>query len=114
EELFIENNRLVRQGCEVTGIAGHAVPTARIDCIACGWTQFGCAYNRKSSQHITTIPRVSKRGGRIYSDARVDRLLIEGGRARGVSGVFLERATKQERGRFQVDAEFVVLAGGAL
>ncbi len=114
EELFNENNRLVRKGCEATGIAGHAVPTARIDCIACGWTQFGCAYNRKSSQHITTIPRVSKRGGRIYSDARVDRLLIENGRARGVTGVFLDRTTKAERGRFRVDADVVVLAGGAL
>lgn len=114
EELFNENNRLVRAGCEATGIAGHAVPTARIDCIACGWTQFGCAYNRKSSQHITTIPRVSKVGGRIYSDARVDGITIENGRARGVSGVFVDRATKAARGRLRVDAQFVVLAGGAL
>jgi len=114
EELFNENNRLVRAGCEATGIAGHAVPTARIDCIACGWTQFGCAYNRKSSQHITTIPRVSKVGGRIYSDARVDSIVIEHGRARGVSGVLVDRATKADRGRLRVDAQFVVLAGGAL
>lgn len=114
EELFNENNRLVRKGCEATGISGHAVPTARIDCIACGWTQFGCAYNRKSSQHITTIPRVSKRGGRIYSDAQVEQIVIENGRARGVSGQLVDRATKQARGRFRIDADVVVLAGGAL
>jgi hypothetical protein len=60
----------VRQGCEKLGIEGHAPPTARIDCVGCGWTQFGCAYNRKTSQLITTIPRVSKAGGRIYSDAQ--------------------------------------------
>jgi choline dehydrogenase-like flavoprotein len=114
EELFNENNRLVRAGCEALGIEGAAVPTARIDCIACGWTQFGCAYNRKSSQHITTIPRISRQGGRIYSDARVDRIAVDGGRARGVSGVFVDRATKAARGRFQIDADVVVLAGGAL
>ena len=114
EELFNENNRLVRSGCEALGIEGSAVPTARVDCIACGWTQFGCAYNRKTSQLITTIPRISKAGGRIYSDAHVERLLVENGRARGVVGSFVERDTKQPRGRFRVDAPFVVLAGGAL
>ena len=114
EELFNENNRLVRQGCEALGIEGHAAPTARINCIACGWTQFGCAYNRKSSQLITTIPRVSKSGGRIYSDAHVAKIIIEGGRARGVEGHFVDRATKQPLGRFRVDADHVVLAGGAI
>jgi choline dehydrogenase-like flavoprotein len=114
ERLFNENNRLVRSGCEALGIEGHAVPTARVDCIGCGWTQYGCSYNRKTSQLITTIPRVSKLGGRIYSDARVDEVLVSAGRATGVSGVFTDRATRQEKARFRIDADFVVLAGGAL
>ncbi len=114
EALFNENNKLVRAGCETLGIEGHAPPTARVDCIGCGWTQFGCAYNRKSSQLITTIPRVSKTGGRIYSDAHVDRIIIENGRARGVEGSFVDRVTKKRLGSFRVDADHVVLAGGAL
>ena len=114
ERLFNENNRLVRQGCEALGIRGGPVPTARVDCIGCGWTQYGCAYNRKSSQLITTIPRVSKAGGRIYSDARAERIVVEGGRAVGVEGVLVERGTGRARGRFRVDADVVVLAGGAL
>jgi choline dehydrogenase-like flavoprotein len=114
EGLFNENNRLVRQGCEALGVDGHAVPTARIDCIACGWTQFGCAYNRKTSQLITTIPRISKTGARIYSDALVDLIVVEGGRATGVEGSFIDRETQQPRGRFRIDADTVVLAGGAL
>ncbi|MBI4544267.1 MAG: GMC family oxidoreductase N-terminal domain-containing protein, partial [Gemmatimonadetes bacterium] len=91
ERLFNENNRLVRQGCEALGIEGGAVPTARVDCIGCGWTQFGCAYNRKSSQLITTIPRVSRAGGRIYSDARIERVVVEQGRAVAVEGSLLDR-----------------------
>lgn len=114
EDLFNENNRLVRQGCEALGVEGAAVPTARVDCIACGWTQFGCAYNRKSSQLITTIPRVSKSGGRIYSDARAERIVIEDGRAVGVEGVLVDRRTDRPRARFRIDADIVVLAGGAL
>lgn len=114
ERLLNENNRLVREGCERLGVEGHIPPTARIDCIGCGWTQFGCAYNRKTSQLITTIPRVSKTGGRIYSDARVDRIIVEDGRARGVEGVFVERGTYRPIGKFRVDADFVVLAAGAL
>lgn len=114
ENLFNENNRLVRAGCEALGVHGDAVPTARVDCIACGWTQFGCAYNRKTSQLITTIPRVSKRDGRIYSDARAEGLIVEGGRARGVRGVLVDRATGRARGRLEVRADTVVVAGGAL
>ena len=114
ERLLNENNRLVRQGCEALGVEAHIPPTAHIDCIGCGWTQFGCAYNRKTSQLITTIPRISKTGGRIYSDARVDRVLVEDGRATGVEGVFVDRESGQERGRFRIDAEVVVVAAGAL
>ena len=113
-ELFNENNRLVKQGCEALGVDGHAVPTARVDCIACGWTQFGCAYNKKSSQLITTIPRISKRNGRIYSDAHVDHIVVEDGVAKGVSGHFVDRATDARRGRFRIDAELVVVAGGGI
>ncbi len=114
ERLFNENNRLVRQGCEALGFAADAVPTARVDCIGCGWTQYGCAYNRKSSQLITTVPRISKRGGRIYSDARAERLILDGGRARGVTGSLLDRDTDEPRARFRVDADLVVVAGGAI
>ena len=114
EHLFNENNRLVRTGCEKLGFAGHAVPTARVDCIGCGWTQFGCAYNRKSSQLITTIPRVSKLGGRVYSDARVEEIVVEGGRARGVRGVLMDRTSGRTRARVRVDADHVVVAGGAI
>jgi choline dehydrogenase-like flavoprotein len=114
ESLFNENNRLVREGCERLGIEGHPPPTARVGCVGCGWTQFGCAYNRKTSQLITTVPRVSKAGGRIYSDARVETLLIDGGRVTGVEGAFVDRTTKAATGRFRVDAPVVALAGGAL
>ena len=114
ERLLNENNRLVRAGCEKLGIEGHPPPTARIDCVGCGWTQFGCAYNRKTSQLITTIPRVSRAGGRVYSDAHVTQLLREGDRVMGVSGDFVDRATKQATGTFRVEAPVVVLAGGAL
>ena len=114
ERLFNENNRLVRQGCEALGWEGHAVPTARVDCIGCGWTQYGCAYNRKTSQLITTIPRVSRAGGRIYSDARAESLILENGRATGVEGAFIDRVTHEAVGRFRIDARHVVVAGGAL
>lgn len=114
EDLFNDNNRMVRQGCEALGWEGDAVPTARVDCIACGWTQFGCAYNRKTSQLITTIPRVSRAGGRVYSDALVEEIILRDGRAVGVEGRFLDRTTKQAQARFRVEADAVVVAAGAL
>jgi len=113
-ELFNENNRLVKAGCEKLGIDGHAVPTARVDCIACGWTQYGCAYNRKSSQLITTIPRISKAGGRIYSDAQAARIVVENGRAVAVEGDLIDRKTHVAHARIRVDASVIVIAGGGI
>jgi choline dehydrogenase-like flavoprotein len=112
--LVNENNALVRKGCETLGYDGAITDTARVDCIACGWTEFGCAYNRKSSQLITTIPRISRAGGRVYSDAQVTRVVMAGGRARGVEGSFIDRATKAPIGTFRVDADIVVVAAGSL
>lgn len=114
ERLFNENNRLVRAGCEATGIEGSAVPTARVDCIGCGWTQYGCSYNKKTSQLITTIPRISKAGGRIYSDARAERVVVEDGRAVAIEGSLVDRGTDRPKARFRVAADVIVLAGGAL
>lgn len=114
ERLLNENNRLVRAGCEALGIEGHPPPTARVDCIGCGWTQFGCAYNRKTSQLITTIPRINGTGARIYSDALADSILVTNERASGVSGFLVDRTTRERRHPFRIDADVVVLAGGAL
>lgn len=114
ENLLNENNRLVRKGCDALGFEGAKPPTARVDCLGCGWTQFGCAYNAKTSQLITTIPRISRVGGRIYSDALADVIRIENGRATGVEGRFFERGSDRVLAKFRVDADIVVLAGGSL
>ena len=114
ENLLNENNRLVRTGCEALGIEGAPPPTARVGCIGCGWTQFGCSYNAKTSQLITTIPRISHAGGRIYSDARAESIRVANGRVSGVDGVLVRRDTHETLARIRVDADVVVLAGGAL
>ncbi len=114
ENLFNDNNRLVRQGCEKLGVLGETTDTARVDCIACGWTQFGCAYNRKSSQLITTIPRVNRTGARIYSDVRARTIRMENGRATGVEGDIVDRRTDRPHGSIRIDAPVVVVAGGSL
>jgi hypothetical protein len=57
---------------------------------------------------------VSKSGGRIYSDARVDRLLIDGRPRDGRGGRVRRPRDEAATGTFRVDAPIVVLAGGAL
>ncbi|HZN93051.1 MAG TPA: GMC family oxidoreductase, partial [Myxococcales bacterium] len=52
-------------------------------------------------------------GARIFADCRVDRVLMEGGRATGVAARFIDRRTNQPSGHtLRVRAEVVVVAAG--
>jgi choline dehydrogenase-like flavoprotein len=55
-----------------------------------------------------------RRGRRIYARCRVERVVLDDGRATGVEAVLLDRDTEQIRGRLTVRAPLVVVAAGAV
>src|SRR5258708_22417754 len=66
--------------------------------------------------HVTSLPLAARAGARILSGCRVDGLVIEGGRAVGVRGSILdaESGAVERDARFEVRAERVILAAGAI
>lgn len=109
-----EMNRLFLEGAEKAGIEWEPVVQARDDrCIDSGYCMQGCAYDGKQSQLVTHLPAALGAGAKLFADCEVERVLIEGARAVGVSARFLDRETLRPNGhRLEVRARAVVVAAG--
>lgn len=107
------NNDKLRQGGEALGWKGDTFHRNAVDCYGSGFCDLGCAYNAKQSAAVTFVPRATKAGATLLTDARVDRVLTVGNRATGVEGTLLDEA-RQPRGTFRVEADLVVVSGGAI
>ncbi|MCA9773726.1 MAG: GMC family oxidoreductase [Myxococcales bacterium] len=107
-------NRLLMEGASKLG--WHAAPLRRNvkECVLSGFCLLGCAYDRKRSVLVTYIPMAVEYGATVIADAEVDQVLHSGGRATGVVGTIRDRATGAPRGRIEVRAKVVALAGGAV
>ncbi len=110
-------------GARALGI--DAGPTERNadSCTTCGSCPFGCRAGTKRSGLQAHLADASLRGARLVAGARVERILVESGRARGVEATLEPDAGTgagrpglrgSPRQRLTVHARQVVLAAGAL
>lgn len=114
EDQVNQHNQLFRRGVEKLKYNGSILRHNRDDqCIGSGFCELGCAYDGKLNARRVLIPQALEAGARIWVDARADRILTEGGQARGVEGSLLD-ATGCSRGRISVRARAVLLAGSAI
>lgn len=84
----------------------------RVGCQQSGFCELGCAYDAKQNAAKVFIPEGVAAGGRVYADARVQRIYVERGQVKGVRGVFLD-AAGNEKVSFTIEAPIVVLAASA-
>lgn len=77
----------------------------------CDFCFFGCIYSAKQSALVTYLPDAHRAGAKFLFDTTADRIVVEGGEARGVDATHRsgDRATS-----VHVRARAVVAAGGAL
>jgi choline dehydrogenase-like flavoprotein len=105
-ELAGANAAIARRGAERLGWShGYLRRNAR-GCVGSGVCAFGCPTSAKQHTGITYVPRARAAGAQILTGAHVQRILVEGGRARGV------RARLD--GALEVRAPRVVVAAGTI
>lgn len=90
------------------------IPRNTPTCIGCGVCQNGCPSGGKRSVDRAQIPLAISLGLEVVTRARVDRVIVERGQARGVEGTFLAEDGFTERGNFEIRASAVVVSGGAV
>ncbi|HZU96038.1 MAG TPA: GMC family oxidoreductase [Planctomycetota bacterium] len=101
-------NAVLARGASALGWRHLRANHNRIDCEGCGYCVLGCAYDKKQGMALTYLPRARAAGATLVPGARVERIR----RANGTWHVtgFLHEA----REGFEVEAEAVVLAAGAI
>jgi choline dehydrogenase-like flavoprotein len=84
-QLLGGNGRVIARGCDALGFTQHG--PLRRNAPACdgqGVCCFGCPTDAKRSTNVSYIPLALRAGAELFPGMRVTRIIIEGGRARGV------------------------------
>jgi choline dehydrogenase-like flavoprotein len=107
------NGQLAMEGAAAIGASGAPIFRNAGSCVQCSSCPFGCEIDAKRGMHVSYLPRAVAAGARVRAGVAVDRVLVEDGRAIGVSGA-TEAGAGRDR-RFTVRARrAVIAAGGAL
>ncbi len=109
------NNLLMRRGCERLGWEGEVIRRNSKGCKGCGVCMSGCVEGAKWSTERVYVPEFLDSGGRLFTDCRAEKVIVDNGRAAGVSGVFVDPETRRPSEHcFEVRAPAVVLACGTM
>jgi choline dehydrogenase-like flavoprotein len=108
------SNSMAKQAADKLGFDNHYMHRYVKGCVGAGECFQGCRKDRKQSLNRNFIPEVMTRGGLVLSCAPVDRVLLEGARAVGVSGRFLHPQTREAGAAFSVRAKKGVLVAASV
>jgi len=108
------NGQLAMEGAAAIGASGAPIHRNAGSCVQCSSCPFGCEIDAKRGMHVSYLPRAVASGARIRAGVAVDRVIVEDGRAVGVSGSTAAGDGSRRR-TFTVRARrAVIAAGGAL
>jgi choline dehydrogenase-like flavoprotein len=108
-ELLGGNGRVIARGCDAIGLTQHhALKRNAPDCDGQGVCCFGCPTDAKRSTNVSYVPLALRAGAELFTRARMSRVIVEGGRARGVV------ATSPDGHTLTVRAKSVVIACGSI
>ena len=102
------NAAVVKRGADALGWHGDYMFRNAKGCVGSGVCAFGCPTSAKQHVGQVYVPKAWDAGATTFSGTRARRIVVEGGRARGVE------ATTAAGGRLKVECEAVVVACGAI
>src|SRR4029077_5109244 len=110
------NGEVMEKGRRELGYSGGPIRRNARGCHGSGVCAFGCPLDAKLGMHVSYLPLAVHAGARIISGCRVEGLVIENGRAAGVRGSIVDPGSGavQRDARFEVRANHVILAAGAI
>jgi choline dehydrogenase-like flavoprotein len=107
EEIANRGAFVFDNGRRALGMEGGFLEHNRDRCIGCGWCNYGCRYDRKTSMLVTYLPWALARGAKLHDGCRDVRILSDRGVATGVR--FMRDGREQI-----VEADRVVVCAGAI
>ncbi|HEX4304718.1 MAG TPA: GMC family oxidoreductase [Solirubrobacterales bacterium] len=98
------NGQLAMEGAAAIGASGGPIARNAGSCVQCSSCPFGCEIDAKRGMHVSYLPRAVAAGARLRTGVEAQRVLVEDGRAVGVSCVGYEVRARMA----------TIVAGGAL
>lgn len=115
EEVLGQNSRLMRAGVHRLGLQGNEIRRNVRGCRGSAHCNQGCPTAQRQSMNVSYVPRAVAAGARVYATCKARRLIIDRGRAAGVTGRFLDRASGRAGPILRVRARrAVVVAASAI
>ncbi len=108
------NNAVVLEGARKLGWKAGTFQNNRSHCIGSGYCLIGCAYDAKKGANLNYLPRAVEAGATIYTDVRIERVVAREGGGFRATGSVVARGSRTATLPFEVQAERVVLAAGAV
>ncbi|HVY60302.1 MAG TPA: GMC family oxidoreductase, partial [Planctomycetota bacterium] len=113
-ETIGRDGQLLKLGADRLGWKITANTRNQRHCMGSNNCAFGCPTGGKQSMLVSYLPRALAAGARIYADCRVEKVLVEAGRARSVRARLVDPATRRPGPALRARARrAVVLACGA-
>ncbi len=110
-----DNAHKMEEACRALGLPGKPITRNARRCKGRARCLQGCPEEARQSMDVSYIPRAVAQGARLHPLCRVQKVLREDGRAIGVSGATVDRATGRVTGRFEARARRgVIIAAGAV
>ena len=109
-----KDSTLMRDGAKKLGWEYSVNRRNQNACVGANNCGQGCPTGAKQSMLVTYLPRAFKAGARCLTEVRVEKLLIEGGRAVGVIGRAIDPRTRRAKQKITVRARAVVVSAGAV
>ena len=114
-ELRGGNNERMARGAAALGLPGRVIHRNTKDCRGAGRCLQGCPNDARQSMDVSYVPRAISDGARLHVRCRARQLIIEHGRAVGVSGDVIGDDGRHAVGTFEVRARLgVIVAAGVL
>jgi choline dehydrogenase-like flavoprotein len=113
-EMRSDSTKRFVAGAESLGIPIRPTRRNTSGCVGNARCNFGCPSGAKMSVDVSYLPDALRRGARVVSDALVERVIIERGRAAGVTGKLLGGPEGRPSHPFRIRASTVIAACGTL
>lgn len=78
-------SQIFLDACQRLNIPAEFLTHNRESCLGCGWCNYGCKYNRKTSMLVTFIPWAEAKGATVLDEVTTCVVTNKNGKANGVS-----------------------------
>lgn len=107
ENMACEGTKHFLEGCKKLNIPAHLLRHNRKECLGCGWCNFACQYNRKTSMLVTFIPWAIDKGAHLLAEVSELSITYKNNIVNGVS--FMHNGKPH-----LIESDKVVVCAGAI